>query len=152
TGSAGEGESSPQQDANTSAFLTAGRKADGPCLNEDIPPYHAPTPDPEGRVSQAQLVEAQLAGAQLVSNALVRSLLNSNHPLDTQPEAPHNIVQWFQDTDQPFQNFTPLTLASLTLAAEWAYDRTISRLLFDHDYVQKLPIEPFDPQRLLSYL
>src|SRR5262249_15466880 len=27
-----------------------------------------------------------------------------------------------------------------------------SRLLFDHDHVRKLPIEPFDPQRLLRSL
>jgi hypothetical protein len=40
----------------------------------------------------------------------------------------------------------------LTLASEWAYDRTVSRLLFDHDYVRTLPIEPFDPQRLLRSL
>src|SRR5262249_17500107 len=65
---------------------------------------------------------------------------------------PSCIAQWCQETDQPFQNFVPLALESLTLAAEWAYDRTISRLLFDHDYDRKLPIEPFDPQRLLNYL
>src|SRR5215471_13844059 len=141
-----------QTDAITSAFLTAGRKVDGPCLNEDIPPYHAPTPDPEGGGSQAQLVEAQLAGAQLVSNALVRSFLRSAYPLDSLTTPPSCIAQWCQETDQPFQNCAPLALGSLTLAAEWAYDRTLSRLLFDHDYVQKLPIEPFDPQRLLSHL
>src|SRR5215471_215316 len=82
-----------QTDAITSAFLTAGRKVDGPCLNKDIPPYHAPTPDPEGRVSQSQLVDARLASAQLVSNALVRSFLRSEYPLDSLTEPPPCIVQ-----------------------------------------------------------
>jgi hypothetical protein len=54
--------------------------------------------------------------------------------------------------EQPFQTFAPLSPQSLTRSIEWAYDRTISRVLFDHDYVRKLPIDPFDPQRLLSYL
>ena len=135
-----------------SPFFADGRTVDGPCLNEDIPLYHAPTPDPEGRVSQAQLVNAQLAGAQLVSNALVRSFLNSKHPLDSLTVLPQCIAQWCQETHQPFQNFAPLSPQSLTRSVEWAYDRTISRLLFDHDHVRKLPIEPFDPQRLLRSL
>jgi hypothetical protein len=152
TESSAESHPSPQTDAITSAFLAAGREVDGPCLNEDIPPYHAPTPDPEGGVSPSQLVDAQLAGAQLVSHALVRSFLRSKYPLDVLTTPPPCIVQWCQETDQPFQNFPPLSSQSLTLAAEWAYDRTLSRLLFDHDYVQKMPIDPFDPQRLVCYL
>src|SRR5436309_1990585 len=48
------------------------------CFDMSIPPYHEPTPDPDGRLAQAQL-----AGAQLVSNALVRSFLNNKHPLDS---------------------------------------------------------------------
>jgi hypothetical protein len=72
TESSAESTPSPQMDASTSAFLADGRTVDGPCLNEDIPPYHAPTPAPEGRVSQAQLVDAQLASAQLVSNTSAR--------------------------------------------------------------------------------
>jgi hypothetical protein len=145
--SSGESALAPQQDASTSAFLTAGRAVNGPCLNKDIPPYQPPVPDPDGRLAQAQL-----AGAQLVSNALVRSFLRSEYPLDSLTEPPPCIVQWCQETDQPFQNFPPLAAQSLTLAAEWAYDRTVSRLLFDHDYVRKLPIDPFDAQKLVGFL
>jgi hypothetical protein len=44
----------------------------------------------------------------------------------------------------------------LTLSVEWGYDRTVSRLLFDHDYVRKLvrklPLDACDPNRLRRYV
>jgi hypothetical protein len=134
-------------DASTSAFLATGRKVDGPCLNAPIPPYHPPVPDPDGRLAQAQL-----AGAQLLSNALVRSFLCHTAPLDSLTTLPPCIVHWCQETDQPFQNLALVSPRSLTLTSEWAYDRTISRLLCDHAYVRTLPFDPFDPQRLVRYL
>src|SRR5437870_4096006 len=88
TESSAENAPSPQTDAITSAFLAEGREVDGPCLNQDIPPYHAPTPDPDERLSQAQLV-----GALLVSNALVRSFLRHTYPLDSLTTLPQCIEQ-----------------------------------------------------------
>jgi hypothetical protein len=149
--SSAENKPSSQTDASTSAFLTSGREVDGPCLNEDIPPYHPPVPDPDGRLAQAQLV-----GALLVSNALVRSFLRHKHPLDSLTTLPQCIEQGCQAHPLPLSHLPCLPEASLTLSVEWGYDRTVSRLLFDHDYVRKLvrklPLDACDPQRLQRYV
>ena len=106
-GSAGDNEPSPRTDASTSAFLTAGREVDGPCLNEDIPPYHPPVADPDGRLAQAQLV-----GALLVSNALIRSFLSHKYPLDSLTTLPQCIEQWCQAHPLPLHHFPCLPKAS----------------------------------------
>jgi hypothetical protein len=63
---------------------------------------------------------------------------------------PPYIAQWCQAHQKPFSNFAPAPQTALTCALEWAYDRTVSRLLFDEQYVQKLPVN--DPNALRSYL
>lgn len=123
------------------------RKVDG-YLNKNLPPYHAPRPDPDNRLS-----EAQLAGAQLLSDALVRSFLRvrSKEVRDSLlMSLPPCIEQWCQEHQKPFSNFEPVPQTALTCALEWAHDRAVSRLLFNDNYVRKLPIN--DPNALRYYL
>ena len=150
--SSGHDDADAKEEPIASAFLAEERKVSDPCLmQEDLQPYHAPTPDPDGR-----LKTAQLAGAQLLSNALVRSFLSSTfrekYPLESLTRIPQCVEQWCKKHQASFTNFSLAPKESLTLALEWAFDRSISRILFDHDYVRKLPLEPFDPNALQRYL
>jgi hypothetical protein len=123
------------------------RKVDG-YPDKNLPPYHAPRPDPDDRLS-----EAQFAGAQLLSDALVRSFLRVRSKEVRNSlllSLPPWIKQWCQEQQKPFSNFEPVPQTALTCALEWAYDRAVSRLLFDNNYVRKLPVN--DPNALRYYL
>ena len=140
---------SEQSSTSRSAeFLAEERKVkDALLMKKDLQPCHTPEPDPDGH-----LEDAQLAGAQLLSNALVRSFLRNRYSLGSLTTLPLCIAQWCDEHQESFVNFTRLSTNGLTLSWEWAYDRSISRILFDHDYVRKLPLEPFDPNALQRYL